>query len=271
MKQLVNLMVKKITEVLRQMEGDVRNVIVNNDRRGCTYKEFLACNPKEYNGKGGAIVYTCLIEKIDSVQDMSRLVPHLVTPENKRIEMYIYGLAPHIRRMVAAMEPTTIQKAVQKVGTLTYEAIRNGSVKKNTQKRCNGGEPKTYLSLSKYEIRVWMIEAVSSDGEMLSDVLLWLILIMMGSDECRFVLGVIERDGCVLCQCESDVCGRMVEVCRVFEKELEVRCLRIWIENLGYLVSSSQGWLVEDWDNYHFLRDTLQFSVSHTEDVVDNR
>nr|GEX59464.1 hypothetical protein [Tanacetum cinerariifolium] len=37
---------------------DVRNVIVNNDQKGCTYKEFLACNPKEYAGKGGAIVYT---------------------------------------------------------------------------------------------------------------------------------------------------------------------------------------------------------------------
>nr|GEZ95713.1 hypothetical protein [Tanacetum cinerariifolium] len=30
----------------------------NNDHRGCTYKEFLACNPKDYDGKGGAIVYT---------------------------------------------------------------------------------------------------------------------------------------------------------------------------------------------------------------------
>ncbi|GKE03891.1 hypothetical protein Tco_1395909 [Tanacetum coccineum] len=33
--------------------GDVRNVIENNDCRGCTYKEFLACNPKAYGGKGG--------------------------------------------------------------------------------------------------------------------------------------------------------------------------------------------------------------------------
>ncbi|GJV97602.1 hypothetical protein Tco_1549179 [Tanacetum coccineum] len=48
-----------------------RNVIVNNDRRGCTYKEFLACNLKEYDGKGGAIVYTRWIEKMESVQDMS--------------------------------------------------------------------------------------------------------------------------------------------------------------------------------------------------------
>ncbi|GKD75721.1 reverse transcriptase domain-containing protein [Tanacetum coccineum] len=51
--------------------GDVRNVIENNDHRGCTYKEFLACNPKEYDGKGGAVVYTYLIKKMKLVQDMS--------------------------------------------------------------------------------------------------------------------------------------------------------------------------------------------------------
>ncbi|GKC23565.1 reverse transcriptase domain-containing protein [Tanacetum coccineum] len=53
----------------------------------------------------------------DRFHDLARLVPHLVTPENKRIERYIYGLAPQI-----------------------YEAIRNGSFKKNIEKRGNGGE-----------------------------------------------------------------------------------------------------------------------------------
>ncbi|GKD29473.1 reverse transcriptase domain-containing protein, partial [Tanacetum coccineum] len=208
------------------IRGDVRNVIKKNDRRGCTYKEFLACNLKEYDGKGGVVVYTHWIKKIESVQDMSscgdnqkvkytagsfvgkaltwsnsrirtlgrevavsmswdnfkvlmreefcpsnemqkletelwnhamvgaghaaytdrfhelaRLVPHLVTPENRRIERYVYGLAPQIRGMVAAIEPSTIRKAVQNVGTLTDEALRNGSIKKNPEKRGNRGEP----------------------------------------------------------------------------------------------------------------------------------
>nr|GEV43355.1 cytochrome c biogenesis FN, mitochondrial [Tanacetum cinerariifolium] len=112
-------------------------------------------------GKGGAIVYTCWIKKMEPVQDMSgyednqkvkytarsfvgkalMLVPHLVTSENKRIERYIFGLALQIRRMVAAIEQTTIRKAVQKAGTLTDEAIRNGSLKKNIEKRGNSGEP----------------------------------------------------------------------------------------------------------------------------------
>ncbi|GJX03895.1 reverse transcriptase domain-containing protein [Tanacetum coccineum] len=48
-----------------------RNVNVNNDKMGCTYKEFLACNPKEYDGMGGDIVYTHWIEKMESVQDIS--------------------------------------------------------------------------------------------------------------------------------------------------------------------------------------------------------
>ncbi|GJZ26367.1 reverse transcriptase domain-containing protein [Tanacetum coccineum] len=201
-------------------------ILANRPRQGSTYKEFLACNPKEYDGKGGAIVYTCWIEKMESVQDMSgcrdshkvkytaglfvgkaltwwnsqidtrgreavvgmswedfktltreefcpsnemqnleielwnhamvgaghaaytdrfhelaRLVPHLVTREGKRIERYVYGLASQIQGMVVATEPKTIQKAVQIAGTLTDKALRNGSIKKNPEKRENEGEP----------------------------------------------------------------------------------------------------------------------------------
>ncbi|GJT72903.1 putative reverse transcriptase domain-containing protein [Tanacetum coccineum] len=45
--------------------------------------------------------------------ELARLVPHLVTPKNKRIRRYVYGLALHIRGMVAETDRTTIQKAVQ--------------------------------------------------------------------------------------------------------------------------------------------------------------
>nr|GEV34910.1 hypothetical protein [Tanacetum cinerariifolium] len=71
------------------IQGDVGNIIENNDRMGCTYKEFLDCNPKEYDGT----------------------------------------------------EPKTIQKAVQTAGILTDEALRNGSIKKNPEKKRNRGEP----------------------------------------------------------------------------------------------------------------------------------
>ncbi|GJU72990.1 putative reverse transcriptase domain-containing protein [Tanacetum coccineum] len=76
----------------------------------------------------------------DRFHELSRLVPHLVTPESRMIERYVYGLATQIRGMVAATEPKTIQKAVQISGALTDEAVRNGSIKK-VKKRGNVGEP----------------------------------------------------------------------------------------------------------------------------------
>ncbi|GJV43006.1 putative reverse transcriptase domain-containing protein [Tanacetum coccineum] len=76
----------------------------------------------------------------DIFHELARLVPHLVTPESRKIERYVYGLAPQIRGMVATTESKTIQKAVQIFGALTDEAVRNGSIKK-VKKRGNMGEP----------------------------------------------------------------------------------------------------------------------------------
>ncbi|GJT66580.1 putative reverse transcriptase domain-containing protein [Tanacetum coccineum] len=135
------------------IRGDVRNVIENNDHRGCmswedfktlTREEFCQSNKMQkletelWNHTmvvAGHAAYT------DRFHELARLVPQLVTPENKSIERYIYGLAPQIRRMMATTEPTTIQKAVQIAGTLTDEALRNGSIEKNHEKRGNGGGP----------------------------------------------------------------------------------------------------------------------------------
>ncbi|GJZ64655.1 reverse transcriptase domain-containing protein [Tanacetum coccineum] len=57
--------------VNENVQENVGNVLVNGNRVGCSYKEFLACNPKEYDGKGGDVVLTRWIEKMESVQDMS--------------------------------------------------------------------------------------------------------------------------------------------------------------------------------------------------------
>ncbi|GKE92919.1 reverse transcriptase domain-containing protein, partial [Tanacetum coccineum] len=190
--------------VNENVQENVGNVLVNGNWVACSYKEFSACNPKEYDGKRGAVIFTRWIEKMESVQDMSgcsidqkvkytasllvgkaltwwnsqirtlsrevvvsmswndfkfmmieefcpshemkmletelwnhamvrvghaaytdrfhelaRLVPHLVTPESRKIERYVYGLAPK-----------TIQKALQISSALTDEAVRNGSIKK---------------------------------------------------------------------------------------------------------------------------------------------
>ncbi|GKB42243.1 putative reverse transcriptase domain-containing protein [Tanacetum coccineum] len=149
---------------------NIGNVTVNGNRVGCSYKEFLACNPKEYDGKGGAVVLTRWIEKMKFVHEMSgcsvdqkvkydagsfvvvesrhgwaghaaytdrfhklaRLVPHLVTLESRMIEM------------VVATEPKTIQKVVQISGALTDEAVKNGSIKKVEKRRNDGNAFASY-------------------------------------------------------------------------------------------------------------------------------
>ncbi|GKG20716.1 hypothetical protein Tco_0380517, partial [Tanacetum coccineum] len=48
-----------------------QSLTMNNGRGGCSYKEFMACNPKDYDGKGGAIVYARWIKEMEYFQDMS--------------------------------------------------------------------------------------------------------------------------------------------------------------------------------------------------------
>ncbi|GKF34367.1 hypothetical protein Tco_0107567, partial [Tanacetum coccineum] len=52
-------------------QENMGNVLVNGNRVGCSYKEFLAYNPKKYDGRGGVVVLTRWIEKMESVHDMS--------------------------------------------------------------------------------------------------------------------------------------------------------------------------------------------------------
>nr|GEY11536.1 reverse transcriptase domain-containing protein [Tanacetum cinerariifolium] len=127
------------------IQGNVRNVNVNHGRGGCSYKDFLACNPKDFDGMCGAIAYTRWIKKMESVQDMSRcgnhqkvkytagsLIGKAMTWWNTQVHLWPCSTG---RGMVAATKPTTIQSAILKAGVLTNKAIRNGSLRKNTNKR----------------------------------------------------------------------------------------------------------------------------------------
>ncbi|GJU81758.1 reverse transcriptase domain-containing protein [Tanacetum coccineum] len=51
------------------LESTARNGNGGNDR--CSYKTFTACNPKEFDGKGGALALTHWIEKMESVFEYS--------------------------------------------------------------------------------------------------------------------------------------------------------------------------------------------------------
>ncbi|KAJ9544641.1 LOW QUALITY PROTEIN: hypothetical protein OSB04_024348 [Centaurea solstitialis] len=59
--------------------------------------------------------------------ELAQLVPHMVTPEEKRIDRYVWGLAPEIRRMVTSANPTTIQSAVVLANRLANDVVRSGT------------------------------------------------------------------------------------------------------------------------------------------------
>ncbi|GKB11194.1 putative reverse transcriptase domain-containing protein, partial [Tanacetum coccineum] len=150
--------------VNENVQENVGNVIVNGNRVGCSYKEFLACNPKEYDGKGGAVVLTHWIEKMEYVHDMSgcsvdqkvkyvsmswndfkfmMIQEFCPSHEMQKLESELWnhavvgaGHAAYTDRFheLARLVPHLI------FGALTDEAVRNRSIKK-VEKRGNVGEP----------------------------------------------------------------------------------------------------------------------------------
>nr|GFA82148.1 reverse transcriptase domain-containing protein [Tanacetum cinerariifolium] len=119
--------------VNENVQENVRNVLVNGNRVGCSHKEFLACNPKEYDGKGGVVVLTQWIKKMENVQEMSgcsidQKVKYTAgsfveefypSHEMQKLETKLWnhamagaGHAAYTDRMVAAMKPKAMQKAV---------------------------------------------------------------------------------------------------------------------------------------------------------------
>ncbi|GJS36542.1 putative reverse transcriptase domain-containing protein [Tanacetum coccineum] len=62
--------------------------------------------------------------------ELARLVPHMVTLENQRINRYIRGLAPEIKPHVTSSKPISIQSAVSMANHLTTDGIKDGIFKK---------------------------------------------------------------------------------------------------------------------------------------------
>ncbi|GJZ41240.1 putative reverse transcriptase domain-containing protein [Tanacetum coccineum] len=164
--------------VNENVQENVRNVLVNGNRVGCSYKEFLACNPKEYDGKGGVVVLTQWIEKMESVQDMSgcsidqkvkytagSFMGKALTWWNSQITRLARKLLLEIRSVNQAMvgaghaaytdrfhklssrrwhaigaEDYAKVMQISSGGTGSMMLVRNGSIKK-VEKRGNGGDP----------------------------------------------------------------------------------------------------------------------------------
>ncbi|GJR53130.1 putative reverse transcriptase domain-containing protein [Tanacetum coccineum] len=73
--------------------------------------------------------------KCNELEDTSKLVPHLVTPESSCIKRYITSLASEIQGMLRATQPTTILSEILRAGILTDEAVSCGTLTKGNEKR----------------------------------------------------------------------------------------------------------------------------------------
>nr|GEV22849.1 putative reverse transcriptase domain-containing protein [Tanacetum cinerariifolium] len=127
-------------------EENVRNVLVNGNQVGCSYK-FLAYNPKEYDGKGGAVVLTRWIEKMESIRTLSQEVAVSMSWNDFKFKMIEEFCPSHeMQKMEIELSMGWWKQQSQRLckrlcsGTLTDEAVRNGSIKK-VEKRVNVGEP----------------------------------------------------------------------------------------------------------------------------------
>ncbi|GKF41343.1 hypothetical protein Tco_0124685 [Tanacetum coccineum] len=76
-----------LPQIVTQVTNNVNNANANGGggngnggNNGCSYKTFMACNPKEYDGKGGAITLTRWMKKMEAVFDNSRCA------ENQRVK-----------------------------------------------------------------------------------------------------------------------------------------------------------------------------------------
>ncbi|GJX15296.1 reverse transcriptase domain-containing protein [Tanacetum coccineum] len=154
---------------------------------GCTYKGFMACGPRDFDGTGGAVALTRWIENMESVidnsgclanqrvkyaNDFKALLTTELCPSNEieKLEGEFWNhsmvgvdhagytdrfhelakLVPHlIRGMLQAIQPATIQDVILTAGILTDEAVRSGTLAKAGEKRKERDEASKSKSVGK--------------------------------------------------------------------------------------------------------------------------
>ncbi|GKE56074.1 hypothetical protein Tco_1495259 [Tanacetum coccineum] len=61
---------------------------------------------------------------------LARMVPHMVSTKEKRVDRYIWGLVPEVRRIVTSSNPITLQAAVGMDYRLTNDVVRSSGASK---------------------------------------------------------------------------------------------------------------------------------------------
>ncbi|GJZ93728.1 putative reverse transcriptase domain-containing protein [Tanacetum coccineum] len=142
-----------LPQIVTQVTNNVNNA--NGGNNGCTYKGFMACNPKEYDGKGGAIALTRWIEKMENVIDNSGCAENQKVKYaassfvNKALTWRNTQVQARGRKAAIGMSWTDfkallvekfcpsndIEKLESEAGILTDEAVSYGTLTKGNEKR----------------------------------------------------------------------------------------------------------------------------------------
>ncbi|GJR37831.1 putative reverse transcriptase domain-containing protein [Tanacetum coccineum] len=170
-----------IPQIVTQVTDNVNNANANGGNgnggnggnNGCSYKAFLACNPRDYDGKdenqkvkyaASSFINKALTWWNTQVQARGHKAAMRMTwVEFKALLVeefcqvtkwrswrvsfgiilwlglnhagYINGLAPQIRGMLQATQPITIHSAILTAGILTDESVRCGTLTRSSEKR----------------------------------------------------------------------------------------------------------------------------------------
>ncbi|GJW62554.1 reverse transcriptase domain-containing protein [Tanacetum coccineum] len=133
---------------------DAANAMAWNDFKALLTTEFCPSNEIEkLEGEfwNHSMVGADHAGYTDQFHELAKLVPHLVTPEAKRVTRYINRLPSQIRGMLRATQPATIQAAILTAGILTDEAVRSGTLAKAGEKRKERDEASKSESVGKDE------------------------------------------------------------------------------------------------------------------------
>ncbi|GKE66301.1 reverse transcriptase domain-containing protein [Tanacetum coccineum] len=174
--QLQNIIPQIVTQVTDNVNNANANGGNKNGRNGgngnggnnvCSYKAFLACNPRDYDRKGGVVALTRWIEKMESVIENSRcaenqkargreaamgmtwvefkaLLVEEFCPSNKmeKLETEFWNhtivranYARYTDRFHKLAKLVPHLSAILKAGILTDEAVRCGTLIRNSEKR----------------------------------------------------------------------------------------------------------------------------------------
>ncbi|KAI3725265.1 hypothetical protein L1987_65046 [Smallanthus sonchifolius] len=84
----------------------------------------------------------------DRFNELAILVPHMVTPEHKRVERYLWGLAPQIRSMVTSSNPVDAKNATILAFKLRDDAVRNELFVRKENEEGKSGEKRKWMGNS---------------------------------------------------------------------------------------------------------------------------